>query len=148
MQRTKTITYQSCDLCDSPDEAKGKCDICGKWLCSEHYYGQPWADQYYSFCLEHIQLVMSIIKQTGIPIGYVVYKLTPQVPLEYIEKKFKAKGYDRLWKNENEWEIIEYPCCICQSYIDGKCRYEERAKALAPIRLPFLSGCPKISKEE
>ena len=141
MQRVRTITYQSCDLCDSLDEAIGKCEICNKYLCKEHYHRRAWGDQEYSFCFEHLKLVSSIIKQTGIPIGFVVYKLTPQVPLTYLEDMFKEQGYDKLWREG--WEVIEYPCCICSAYTNGSCHLEERQRKSKAIHIVVPPGCPK-----
>jgi len=99
VKRTKEITYDSCDLCDSEEKAKGQCDICEKYLCSNHHNFYPWGDQMYEFCPKHYELVSSIIKETEIPIGFVVNKLTNKMTPS-LEKQFIERGYDKLWKEE------------------------------------------------
>jgi len=103
MERTKVVTYQSCDLCDNPEETNASCYICHKYLCHNHQYPYHWGDQVYTFCSEHFALVSLIISQTGIPIGFVVYKLTAKVPNILREKEFSERGYSKLWKEE--WTI-------------------------------------------
>lgn len=101
MERTKLVTYQSCDLCDNPEETQAACDICHKYLCASHSRVYPWGDQLYYFCSKHYELVNSIIKETGIPIGFVVYKLTVPAGGEnyYHEQEFIAH-YAARWKDE------------------------------------------------
>ena len=98
MERKKVITYQSCDICDSKDEAKGKCDICGKYFCEKHGRSRLWADQEYQFCFEHYPIVQDIIKKTGIPIGFVVSKLRGEELTEFLQDLWNERGYESKWK--------------------------------------------------
>lgn len=98
MERKKVITYQSCDICDSKDEAKGKCDICGKYFCEKHGRSRLWADQEYQFCFEHYPIVQDIIKKTGIPIGFVVPKLRGEDLPEFQQDLWDERGYESKWK--------------------------------------------------
>lgn len=100
MERTKPVTYQSCDLCENPEETGTKCDICGKYLCHEHQHRYLWGDQEYFFCANHFDLVRSIIEETRIPIGFVVSKLSGRALGSYMEKQFVEAGYSELWKEE------------------------------------------------
>ena len=97
MKRTKIVVYNSCDLCDSIEEAKGQCDICGKYLCAKHCQNYPWGDQEYQFCSEHYAIVQDIIKKTGIPIGFVVPKLKGE-GLGYMKDLWNERGYEDLWR--------------------------------------------------
>ena len=101
MKRTRTVEYQSCDLCDNPEETTRVCDICHKYVCREHSRAYPWGDQIYYFCSQHFRLVESIIGETGIPMGFVVAKLTGKMS-GYTEKQFTERGYAALWNAE--WE--------------------------------------------
>lgn len=105
MKRTKMVDYQSCDLCDNPEETTVRCDICHKYLCNTHQQIYPWADQVYWFCAKHFHLVHSIIEQTKIPIGFVVYKLTATALNIYTERKFAEGGYSALWKDEWQRQV-------------------------------------------
>lgn len=101
MQRTKTVTYDSCDFCDSEDEAWGRCDICGKYFCKEHFCGGYYVgDQCYEFCPEHYQAISSIAEQTRIPIDYVVCKFMGKYLPDHLEREFNERGYAKLWKDE------------------------------------------------
>lgn len=102
MDRTKVVIYQSCDLCGSEEEAKGRCNICDRYLCSEHYNPYPWADQLYAFCPEHYKIVYDKIKATRIPIGFVVDKLKGLPLSEYNQRIWDERGYEPLWRKEEK----------------------------------------------
>lgn len=106
MERTKTITYQSCDLCDSIEEAKGECDICGKHLCEIHCQEYPWADQMYQFCPDHFDVVLEAINITGIPIGLILVKLKGEQLSEYGQDLWDERGYEEAWKKSGVRALI------------------------------------------
>lgn len=105
MKRTKQVTYNSCDLCDSEEEAVGRCDVCGKYLCGVHNRHFPWADQRYQFCSEHLNVVLKIIEKTGISIGFVVSKLKRRSFSEYERLMWDERGYEGLWNGAIEKEL-------------------------------------------
>lgn len=98
MERTKAVTYQSCDFCDNADEAKGKCDICDKCFCEDHGQNYPWGDQLYQFCSEHYPIIDDIVKKTGIPVAFVVPKLRGERLSEYKQDLWNERGYESKWK--------------------------------------------------
>ena len=98
MERKKIVTYQSCDFCSNVDEAKGQCDICGKYFCEDHGRYYPRADQLYRFCLEHYPIVQDIIKKTGIPVGFVVPKLKGEELPGFVQDLWNGRGYESKWK--------------------------------------------------
>ena len=97
MERTKVVAYQSCGLCDNAEEAKGQCDICGRWLCTEHCENYPWGDQLYQFCPSHYLLVHNIIRSTGIPIAFVVTKLKDEGFSGHVQQLWNERGYEEKW---------------------------------------------------
>lgn len=101
MKRTKQITYNSCDLCDSLEEAKGQCDVCDKYLCDMHNRNFPWGDQMYQFCPEHLNVVSKIIEATGIPIGFVVPKLRDGRLSGAAQDLWDERGYEEKWKRRH-----------------------------------------------
>lgn len=97
MERTKTVTYQSCDWCDSTEEAKGQCDVCGKHLCENHCRNFPWGDQLYQFCPADFNVVREAIEKTGIPIAFVVSKVKGERMTGYMQDLWDARGYGQNW---------------------------------------------------
>lgn len=98
-KRTKVVEYDSCDFCGDIEPARGQCGICDKYYCKVHGELYPWADQGYEFCYDHYQLVSGIVKNTGIPMGFIERKLRGEEFSSYVKQQWDERGYEKIWRD-------------------------------------------------
>lgn len=99
MKREKWVEYDACDFCDSTMEAVGCCDICGKHYCPAHGQHYPYGDQIYTFCDAHYEQAIAILTNTGIPLGFIEYKLRGREFNQYMLYMWSERGYEKKWND-------------------------------------------------